>query len=670
MDLNNFQLGLIGGLDKSKSKEQLNKDIETLKNQLNNVEIKAKLGKDAVANLTRQLNATQITLSNVNIDQATINRMVSQINSALGNIQIGNINSGSATQSAQRVGQQIGQQVQQGVRSATKNIDIGTISASIDKNGNITTQIETIRNGFTKLGASADEVKGKMSNLDTEVSTLRNLLNNGASKTAIATQFEKVNAVLKQTQNDLKQTRSEYSLLISEQRRLSYANYLEGWKQKNTNATRDAIEKIDKYIASLRNLNTQMTQIEFGKIQTGFKNTENSMRGLGKLGANLKDQFKQAAESFTQWVSVSSAMMGLVYKTKQAIDEIKEVDTILTEIAKTSDRTMNQLQSLAKESYSHASKYGRTASDWLTGVQEMNRSGFQGQQGNDMADVSILAQTAGDLNRDTADGYILAMNAAYDYQGSIEKLKTALDGMNQITNVNSTDMETMANAITKAGSTASTTGVQIDELSAMIGTISARTKESGEEVGTGIKSLLINLQNTSSKKIVTTLNEANASMTEMKNGVEQLRSPIEILKDLAKTFNSLDEKDPLKSKILTNIGQKYHANELSALLSGWSDFNKMMDDYASGDGSAEREAEKSSNNLEGSLNKLSNTWTSTVNNIVNSKDLTKTVKTLNSMLGAINDITSALKGAGSIGVGVGLIQSLTGHGEIVLCPSF
>lgn len=235
------------------------------------------------------------------------------------------------------------------------------------------------------------------------------------------------------------------------------------------------------------------------------------------------------------------------------------------------------------------------------------------------------------------------------------------------TNVNSTDMETMANAITKAGSTASTTGVQIDELSAMIGTISARTKESGEEVGTGIKSLLINLQNTSSDKIVTTLNEANASMTEMKNGVEQLRSPIEILKDLAKTFNSLDEKDLLKSKILTNIGQKYHANELSALLSGWSDFNKMMDDYAGGDGSAEREAEKSANNLEGSLNKLSNTWTSTVNNIVNSKDLTNTVKTLNSMLGAINDITSALKGAGSIGVGVGLIRSLTGHGE---CTTF
>lgn len=670
MGMNDFQLGLFGSLDKTKSKEQLNKDIETLKNQLNSVEIQAKLGKDVVANLTRQLNATQITLSNVSIDQVTINRMVSQINSALGNIQIGNISSGSATQSAQRVGQQIGQQVQQGVRSATKNIDVGTISASIDKNGNIATQIETIRNSFTKLGVSADEVKGKMSNLDTEISTLRNLLNNGASKTAIATQFEKVNAVLKQTQNDLKQTRSEYSLLISEQRRLSYANYLEGWKQKNTNATRDAIEKIDKYIASLRNLNTQMTQIEFGKIQTGFKNTENSMRGLDKLGANLKDKFSQAAESFTQWVSVSSALMGLVYKTKQAISEIKEVDTILTEIRKTSDSTQEQLETLGKSAYSHASKFGLKASNWLTGVQEMNRSGFYGQQGEDLADTSTLAQSAGDMTAEVANNWILATNSAYKYEGEAKKLNTVLDGANEITNRNSVNMTDMADAMTIVGSNAANAGVKVNELSAIIGTAVATTKKSGSEIGTAFKTIFVNLQNTSSSKIIATLKDAGTSMTEMVDGVERLRSPISILKDLAKTYNSLDKSDPLRADITRNVGGKYYANILGSTLDNWNQYSKMLEDYSDGGGSAMEEAEKSSNNLEGSLNKLSNTWTSTVNNIVNSKDLTNTVKTLNSMLGAINDITSALKGAGSIGVGVGLIQSLTGHGEIVLRPSF
>ena len=73
------------------------------------------------------------------------------------------------------------------------------------------------------------------------------------------------------------------------------------------------------------------------------------------------------------------------------------------------------------------------------------------------------------------------------------------------TNKNSVSMEDMAAATTKAASMASEMGVAEDSLSAMIGTIEARTKASGEEVGTGIKSLLINLQNINNSKIVSTL---------------------------------------------------------------------------------------------------------------------------------------------------------------------
>ena len=49
-------------------------------------------------------------------------------------------------------------------------------------------------------------------------------------------------------------------------------------------------------------------------------------------------------------------------------------------------------------------------------------------------------------------------------------------------------------------------------------------------------------------------------MTVMKDGIEQLRTPMEILKDLAKTYNELDEADPLKAQITTNIGGKHHAD--------------------------------------------------------------------------------------------------------------
>ena len=57
-------------------------------------------------------------------------------------------------------------------------------------------------------------------------------------------------------------------------------------------------------------------------------------------------------------------------------------------------------------------------------------------------------------------------------------------------------------------------------------------------------------------------------------------------------------------------------------------YQKMLDLYnnTSADGSAFREAEKSANNLSGSLNRLSNTWTDTVENIVNSDTLKPNVR--------------------------------------------
>ena len=128
------------------------------------------------------------------------------------------------------------------------------------------------------------------------------------------------------------------------------------------------------------------------------------------------------------------------------------------------------------------------------------------------------------------------------------------------TNRNSVAMTDMATAMTEAGTTASSYNVSIKDLSAMIGTMESVTKLGGGEIGNGIKSLLINLQNVSSSKITDTLSEAGASMTEFVNGTEQLRNPIEILRDLAKTFNTLDEQDPLRAKILTNIGGKWQAD--------------------------------------------------------------------------------------------------------------
>lgn len=534
------------------------------------------------------------------------------------------------------------------------------------------TQIAKLEGNFRSLGLTEDEIQQKTTNVVSAFDDLKTRVN----KPFDESNYQEIISLNDKLQKELIESTNEYTKLqsstkgfVSIQQRLSKANTIEAWNQKNTAATKDVKAANEAYIASLRDLNSQMTKMQFNEISDGFKKNENSMRALSKLGASFKDQMSQATQSFTQWLSVSSGIMLLISKTKDAISEIKELDNILTEISKTSDMTSQQLKQLGMDAYDAASKYGRTASDYLLGVQEMARSGFYGKKGSAMAEQSLLAQSAGDMTADLANNYILATNAAYKLNGESDKLNAVLDGQNSITNRNSVAMADMATAMSEAGTVASSYRVSIKDLSAMIGTIESVTKLGGSEVGNAIKAILINLQNVTSDKIVDTLDVANASMTEFVNGAEKLRNPIDILRDLAKTFNQLDEDDPLRAEILTNIGQKYHAAKLGALLQNMEMFDKMLVDYSEGTGSALEESNKSAENLTGTLNKLHNSWTEFVNGIIESEGLKIGVKLLNGLVEGATSLTSKLGSLGTIGLGAGLFAGFKNAGRVKRNPS-
>ena len=221
---------------------------------------------------------------------------------------------------------------------------------------------------------------------------------------------------------------------------------------KNTAITKSAKAELSSYLEELKGENISVDR--WKQINNSLTETQNNMRLLGKLGKSVKDQFSEAFQSFTQWISVTSIIMGTVHQFTQSISELKEIDDILTEISKTSDMTKQELQELGSTSFASASELGKTASDYLTSVQEMSRSGFYGEQGEAMARTSLLAQAAGDMTADLANSYLLATNAAYKYEGNAEKLNAVLDGQNSISNQNSVSMADMAEAMSEAGTVA------------------------------------------------------------------------------------------------------------------------------------------------------------------------------------------------------------------------
>lgn len=536
---------VLGALLDSSAKGDIDDQLKAIKD-LSVIVSKATLSDDAISEIKKQLTQNGIDLKLV---FGNTNQVINQ---------------------AKQTGQQIGQQIQNGINAAIQkgNLQAKDIKLSVGDNGDVTAKIEVIRNNFTKLGLSATEVQSKMQGVDSELQTLKTLMNSGADDSAIITQFDKLKLSLTQTQNDLKITRSEYGLLATEQQRLALANTIEAWNQKNTAATKAVREENERYVISLRDLSNQMTRMDFNKINTGFKQNENSMRALNRLGASLKDQFTQAYRSFTMWLSASTMVMKVISETREAFTELKEINTILTEISKANENlTKDQLTQIGNNSFDIASKYGKTATDFLSGVQEASRAGYENAEA--MAELSTAAQGAGDMTADVANQFIIATDKAYKLGGSIEDLTAIMDGVNYITNHNAVNMTELSEGMTIVASTASSLGVDVDELTAALGTMSATTQQSGSEVARAFKAILLNIRQVSDEeegidaegltKYEKACNALGVSLKETVNGVLQTRDAMEVLEELSEAYNKLDENDLRRTNLLNSVGGKvYH----------------------------------------------------------------------------------------------------------------
>lgn len=457
--------------------------------------------------------------------------------------------------------------------------------------------------------------------------------------------------------NSMSQVRDETTRTVSTFDRIASANKLHKYWKDNTKLTKS-------YTSALQDLELRASKAtttgELAEVNKEFRALDAQITSKGLKGRSIFSELGRGVKQIGQFVYTYGAIQKGMNLIVGSISELKEIDTILTEISKTSDLTDTQIKELGKDSFSSASVYGKTAKDYLTGIQEMSRSGFYGKQAEELSKLSILGQAAGDMNAEVSNSYLLATNAAYAYQGSVKKLNTVLDGQNMITNRNSVNMNDMAEATSKAASMASQTGVEVNELSAVIGTAVARTKQEGNVIGTSLKSLFVNLQDTSNKKIVGTFDALGISQKKFVNGSEQLKTPIELLKELSVAYNALPEGSVLKADVLRNIGQKRQANVLAAVLGGMGsgDYDKMLKDYSQGMGSAAIEAEKSANNWQGSLNKLSNSWTEFISNFAQTDQIVGSINVIDGLVSGLDALVGAITPLGTIGAGVGVTAFL------------
>ena len=412
-----------------------------------------------------------------------------------------------------------------------------------------------------------------------------------------------------------------------ENRRNKLDNDLTAYLNRNTKIEESSVllKEADKVRTLIGAINDKKSLKE---ATDAFQLYKSSVASVGFNTKSTTDKIKAMFGHVTKIGSAFGVASMAVNNFVKSMKTLRQNDTILTEISKTSEMTKQQLKELGDEAFKTASKYGELSSNYLIAVQEMARSGYE-DTSKELGELSLLAQSAGDMTADNANNYLLATDAAYKYGGSIEKLNAALDGANYISNKNSASLTDIADATRVSASFAANANVAIDELTAAEATMIATTKRSGSEIGRAFRSIILNLQQVSGefdgeiideeqlKKVEARCHSMGVELEYVKDGIATLRNPMEVLRELADVYNSLPDNSADKQGLISDLGGKYHANALSSLLSRWDMYEKMLSEFSQGTGSALEEAEKTANSWEGQLNSLQNSWDSFINTLTN-----------------------------------------------------
>lgn len=395
-------------------------------------------------------------------------------------------------------------------------------------------------------------------------------------------------------------------------------------------------------------------------VDRGFKSAADSADYFKKTGLTAFEEQSKAVGEFNkklarigQVIKTAAAAM-LVKGLKDAVTEMKAVDAELINTAKATGASSEKMKELEQGAYRLAEAYGHTASEVLTAETAFARAGY-GDKIEQMAELNLLTQNAGDLSSEEASSFLLAADAAFGYGGNVEKLTAVLDGMNEVSNKNATDMSKMAEGMTVAGNVFASAGESAQTFTALLGTATAATQRSGSEMARGLRTIFMNIRQikgeTEDGELIDGESIANAAkalrefagIDTMANG--ELRKGSEILAELAGKWDTLS--DVQKSAIAQNVAGVRQANILFALMDNWGTYEKMMAEYANAAGSAMQENERYLEGWQAKTDKLNAAWTKFVANTVSS-DFIKglldiSTKFLN-VSGSIGTVTAAMGG--------------------------
>lgn len=551
---------------------------------------------------------------------------------------------------------------------------VNEIQLSLD-NGDYDKKFETLKASYEKLGLTSDEVKVKIN----EVSIALDKLKEKNLDSLVQDEKNFANA-LKKSQNEASILKLDLENIYNPKKQLKLSTDIQNWLSKNSRASKDAKDSLNAYYRELSGGRVSVDRLNY--IRQELDKIDATQRGLGKLGKNLKDQFAEAGRSFTQWLSVSSGIMALVYQLQRIPKEVIKINSAMIELKKVSNASASEVSKYFDEAAESAKRYGSSVSDMINATADWSRLGYNLPDSKKLAEIATLYTNVGDgIDMSSANQSLIS--TLQGFQLEAEDALSIIDKFNEVANNFPIDTAGIGEALQRSAASFYAANTDLSKSIALI-TGTNSVVQDPDAVGNMWKTVSMRIRSAKQE-----LEEAGEETDGMVESTAQLRELIkgltgfDIMADKAGTqFKDIYDivigighewknlTDIEQAGLLEALAGKRQGNALSAALNNISMIEEAYKTAENSAGSALKEQEEYEKGIEYSLKRLVAAFQTFSNNVLDSSFVKGIVDFGTKSIEIIDKVTSKLGSLGTIGAGAGLFAGFKNFGKVRECVPF
>lgn len=320
-----------------------------------------------------------------------------------------------------------------------------------------------------------------------------------------------------------------------------------------------------------------------------------SQKGLNKYTLSWAEALSISATRMLQWTAAGAAIFGVQRLLKNMGSVILEVDDQMTELKKVMDEDTNFDRMLERSTVT-AKEFGRTITDVNEAFIEFGRQGLNEDQIELMAKATNLLANVGDIDAETAASRLTGTLNIFkkDYREATD----IVDRFNEVQNNYATTVPILTEAVGRAGASAKTFGVTLEENIGHITAIGISTRESGSIIGNSLKTIYSR---------ITTMDDSISALESVGIRVfnpmtEDIRPVNDLLTELAGKWDGLSESE--KQHIAVQLAGRYQLTRFLALMDNYDTALSATETATNSWGSAMEENQVYMESIRAHLNKF------------------------------------------------------------------